>query len=112
MISARELAFEVLSGVSRDEAYANLLLTKLQNEAGLESRDAALAQELAFGAIRWRNFYELIIEQCSGRSLVEIDQAAQILLLLGCHQLLATRIPAHAAISETVELSKQHLNPG
>jgi len=112
MKSPREVAFEVLQGVEFDDSYANLLLNKLLKDQKLDSRDSALAQELAFGAIRWRYFYESLVERCAGRKINEVDRKVLLFLLMGSHQLLAMRVPAHAAISETVELSKKFVNQG
>jgi 16S rRNA (cytosine967-C5)-methyltransferase len=94
----RELAFELLSRVQNDDAYANLLLPTLIERANLDSRDAGFVQELAFGTIRNWLLYERILEQASSRKIDEIEPAAQIVLVLGVHQLLDMRVPIHAAI--------------
>lgn len=109
--SARSVALDLLEAVEFDDAYANLLLPKLLSSAALPARDTALAQELAFGTLRWQLFYDRIIEECARRYSDEIDLEVLIILRLGAHQLLATRIPAHAALSETVELAKSRLKP-
>ncbi|AOY56067.1 RsmB/NOP family class I SAM-dependent RNA methyltransferase [Candidatus Rhodoluna planktonica] len=109
--TARSVALALLQAVEFDDAYANLLLPKLVSKAALSSRDAALAQELAYGTLRWQLFYDRVIEECAQRYSDEIDLDALIILRLGAHQLLATRIPPHAALSETVELAKKNLKP-
>lgn len=108
----RSIAFELLSRVQNDDAYANLLLPVLLSRAGLEGRDAGFVQELSFGAIRNRLLYEKIIEVASSRELDAIEPAAQIVLLLGVHQLLDMRVPAHAAINESVNLAKIKASKG
>ncbi|CAB4623258.1 unannotated protein [freshwater metagenome] len=108
----REIAFELLSRVENDDAYANLLLPTLLRRANLDGRDAGFVQELAFGTIRNRSLYESIIEKASGRQLLDIEPAAQLVLLLGVHQLLEMRVPTHAAINETVNLAKAKANKG
>ena len=50
----RGIAFDLLSRVQNDDAYANLLLPVLLARAGIEGRDAGFVQELAFGTIRNR----------------------------------------------------------
>ena len=111
-ISSRSIAYELLNGVDRDDAYANLLLPKLLDKSNLSSRDSAFAQELAFGTLRMRGFYDSIIEQCANRSVGEIDYGALNLLRLGAHQLLGMRVPAHAALSETVNQARAELSLG
>ena len=110
--SARSVAFELLKAVEQDDAYANLVLPKLITAAKLESRDAGLAQELAFGTIRNQLLYDRIIEKGANRKVEEIDRTALMLLRLGAHQLLAMRIPSHAAINETVNLTKSVASQG
>jgi 16S rRNA (cytosine967-C5)-methyltransferase len=109
---SREIAFELLSRVENDDAYANLLLPVLLSRAGLEGRDAGFVQELAFGTIRNRLLYEKIIEQASSRSIDDIEPNALIVLLLGVHQLLDMRVPVHAAINESVNLAKAKSSKG
>ena len=110
--SSRTVALELLFAVEFEDAYANLLLPKLLAEAKLDDRDNALAQELAFGTLRWQFFYDRIIEECAKRYSDEIDVKTLTVLRLGAHQLLAMRIPAHAALDESVELAKQFVSRG
>jgi 16S rRNA (cytosine967-C5)-methyltransferase len=110
--SARTIALELLFSVELDDAYANLLMPKLLTKSKLDDRDSSLAQELAFGTLRWQLFYDRIIEECAKRYSDEIDIKALIVLRLGAHQLLGMRIPAHAALDETVELAKQFVSRG
>lgn len=110
--SSRTIALELLFAVEFDDAYANLLLPKLLTASRLDERDAALAQELSFGSLRWQLFYDRVIEECAKRYADEIDLKALIVLRLGVHQLLGMRTPAHAALDETVELAKQFVSRG
>lgn len=109
---ARSVAFELMLAVQEQDSYANLILPKLIAEAKLEQRDSALAQELAFGTIRNQLFYDKIIEHGAKRTVAEIDIKALLLLRLGAHQLLSMRIPSHAAINETVDLTKKVASQG
>jgi 16S rRNA (cytosine967-C5)-methyltransferase len=103
----RAIAFELLRRVAEDDSYANLLLPKLLSDAKVDSRDAGFIQELAFGTLRNKLLYEKIIELASAREIRAIDSHALIVLLLGAHQILGMRVPAHAAINESVNLAKQ-----
>ena len=111
VITARSVAYKLLLAVAQDDAYANLLLPKLLNESGLDSRDAGFAQEMAFGTIRNQLFYDGIIAKASGREIADVDSDVRVLLELGAHQLLGMRVPSHAALSETVNLAKSVLRP-
>jgi len=103
---ARQVALEVLMRVEADDAYANLLLNQLSTSKRLDSRNAALAQELAFGSLRRKNTLEAIINEVSSRPVADLDPGVRAVLQLGVYQLLYTRIPVHAALNESVEQSK------
>src|SRR6201997_2028858 len=104
---AREVALAVLRGVAERDAYANLLLPALLAERGLTGRDAALATELAYGTLRGRGSYDAVLAACSTRALAGIDPPLLEVLRLGTHQLLATRIAPHAAVSTSVALARE-----
>ncbi|MFJ6213711.1 RsmB/NOP family class I SAM-dependent RNA methyltransferase [Streptomyces sp. NPDC092296] len=113
---ARMVAFEALRAVDERDAYANLVLPGLLREAerksGLDRRDAALATELVYGALRRQGTYDAVIAACVDRPLREVDPPVLDVLTLGAHQLLGTRIPPHAAVSATVELARGVLGDG
>ncbi len=104
--TARGVALGVIMAVREDDAYANLLLPTRIRRAGLRSDDAALATELTYGTLRGWGLYEQILARAAGRGLNEIDRVSADVLRLGAHQLLSTRIPAHAAVHETVEVAR------
>ncbi|MBU1332953.1 MAG: 16S rRNA (cytosine(967)-C(5))-methyltransferase RsmB [Gammaproteobacteria bacterium] len=68
----------------------------------VEARDRGLAQDLAFGTARWQPRLALIAEQLLQKPFKAADRDVEALLLVGLYQLFYTRIPAHAAIGETV----------
>ncbi|MDH4159521.1 MAG: rRNA cytosine-C5-methyltransferase [Actinomycetota bacterium] len=109
---ARQVAYEVLRAVTADDAYANLLLPRLLREREVSGRDAALATELAFGTLRHRATYDAVLARCVDRALDAVDAEVLDLLRLGCHQLLATRVPPHAAVATTVDLARTTVGPG
>lgn len=101
---ARRIAFDVLRAVATDDAYANLVLPALLREAGLSPADAALATELTYGTLRRQGTYDAVIAIAAGRPADLIDPAVLDALRLGVHQLLSTRVAAHAAVNESVSL--------
>ena len=113
---ARLVAFKALRAVDERDAYSNLVLPALLREAertaGFDRRDAALATELVYGALRHQGTYDAIIAACVNRPLREVDPPVLDVLVLGAHQLLGTRIPPHAAVSATVELARVVLGEG
>src|SRR5258708_18826567 len=103
---ARRAACDVLRAVAERDAYANLLLPVLLSERGLTGRDAALATELAYGALRGQGSYDAILAICSDRDLDRIDPPLRPVLRLGAHQLLPTRVEAHAAGATPGDLAR------
>ncbi|MCW2819479.1 MAG: rRNA cytosine-C5-methyltransferase [Marmoricola sp.] len=99
--SARLVAFDVLAAVRTDDAYANLVLPQLLRERRLETRDAAFATELVGGTLRGQGTYDAVIDHLVDR---RPDPAVRDALRLGAHQVLAMRVPDHAAVASTVEL--------
>jgi len=102
---ARRVAAEVLAAVREDDAYANLLLPARIAQARLSPADAGLATELTYGTLRMQGRYDRIIALAAGRDVAAIDLPVLDVLRLGVHQLLATRIPPHAAVGDTVALA-------
>ncbi|ADG74753.1 Fmu (Sun) domain protein [Cellulomonas flavigena DSM 20109] len=109
---ARAAAYDTLRAVAESEAYANLVLPPLLRERGLAGRDAAFATELAYGTLRLRGRYDAVLAQASSRPLDEVDPPVLDVLRLGAHQLLGMRVPAHAAVSETVGLARERVGAG
>ena len=98
---ARLAAYDVLVAVREDDAYANLVLPQLLRERRIEGRDAAFTTELVGGTLRGLGAYDAVIDHLAGR---RPDPAVRDALRLGAHQLLAMRVPDHAAVTSTVEL--------
>jgi 16S rRNA (cytosine967-C5)-methyltransferase len=101
---ARQAAYEAIAAVHRDDAYANLVLPGILREAGLHGRDAAFATELTYGTLRARGTLDAVLSAAAGRDVARIDPQPRDALRLGAYQLLHTRVPAHAAVSATVDL--------
>ncbi|MFF7707253.1 16S rRNA (cytosine(967)-C(5))-methyltransferase RsmB [Pseudomonas sp. NPDC007930] len=68
----------------------------------VDPRDRGLAQDLAFGAARWEPRLTLLAAALMEKPFKAQDADLQALLLVGLYQLLYSRVPAHAAIAETV----------
>jgi 16S rRNA (cytosine967-C5)-methyltransferase len=101
---ARQAAYEAIAAVHRDDAYANLVLAEILRDMRLHGRDAAFATELTYGTLRSLGTLDLIIADAAGREVARIDPPARDALRLGAYQLLHTRVPAHAAVNQTVDL--------
>lgn len=105
MSAARRVAFDVLLAVA-DGAFAADQLDSAR--VGLDPREAGLATELVFGVLRRKAQLDWLIDQVSSRKSPKLDPEVLTVLELGAYQLrFLDRIPAHAAVSESVELIRR-----
>jgi 16S rRNA (cytosine967-C5)-methyltransferase len=107
--AARRAAYAVLVAVRAEDAYANLALSAILRERGLGGRDAAFTTELVSGTLRGRGTYDAVLAACATRPLDALEPAVLDVLRLGAHQLLAMRVPSHAAISTSVDLVRSEV---
>ncbi|WP_034948653.1 16S rRNA (cytosine(967)-C(5))-methyltransferase RsmB [Erwinia oleae] len=72
-------------------------------QKSLADKDGALLQELCYGVLRTLPQLEWVIGQLMERPLTGKQRSVHFLIMVGLYQLMFTRIPAHAALAETVE---------
>jgi len=79
---------------------------------GLDARDRALATRLAYGVVQRRATLDHLIEAYADRPLDRLEPVVVAALRLGLYQLAyLDRVPAHAAVGESVALAKAE-SPG
>ncbi len=105
--AAREAAFKILLAVERGRVHADELLRGPSVNA-LAQADRNLAMTLVLGVLRWQLLLDQQIKKFLSKPGAKLDVEVLIALRMGAFQLLhLDRIPAHAAIGESVELAKQ-----
>jgi 16S rRNA (cytosine967-C5)-methyltransferase len=103
---ARLAAFQVLRRVFEDDAYADRALRSAA--AGLDERDRALAQRLAFGAVQRVRTIDHAIATLGRRPVQKLDPPVRAALRLGAYQLgWIDGVPRYAAVNESVELVRR-----
>ena len=110
--TARATVFEVLRSVAESDAYANLVLPKAIRSHRLDHRDAGFATELTYGTLRHQGTYDAILRHCVDRPLEKVGTTTLIVLRMGVHQLLNMRVPAHAALNQSVSLAREKIGAG
>ena len=100
-MNARQLAHRCLVEWNGGSDYAEDLFTRLQREWDIGGSERGFARELFFGVLRNLSALDFIIDRLTSRPPPLEPHAA---LQLGLYQLLILRTPAHAAVSETVDL--------
>jgi 16S rRNA (cytosine967-C5)-methyltransferase len=104
---SRKAAFRILLAVEGGKAHADDLL-RADGVNKLAPADRHLATALVLGVLRWQIWLDQKIRPLLKRPNARLDPEVLIALRLGVFQLwFLDRIPAHAAIDESVELTKQ-----
>jgi 16S rRNA (cytosine967-C5)-methyltransferase len=104
-LTARQAAYQVVLRVFEDDAYADRVLRSVVS--GLDARDRALAQRLAFGTVQQVRTLDYAIERLGKRPVRKLDPPVRAALRLGAYQLGYTDVATHAAVNETVELVRR-----
>jgi 16S rRNA (cytosine967-C5)-methyltransferase len=99
---ARRAAFDTVLRVFEEDAYAHRAFPSAA--AGLDARDRALAQRLAFGTIQRVRTLDHGIEALGRRPVAKLDPPVRAALRLGAYQLAFSGVAVHAAVNESVEL--------
>jgi len=103
---ARRAAFAILLRVEAQSSYATELLHSVLT-ARLSAPDAALVTELVLGTLRWQAQLDFIARRLVQTKWEALDLEVRTALRLGLYQLrFLKRIPARAAVHESVELVK------
>jgi 16S rRNA (cytosine967-C5)-methyltransferase len=107
MISpARRTAYDVVLRVFEQDAYADRVLATAA--AGLDTRDRALAQRIAYGSVQRVRTLDHAIETLGRRPVRKLDPPVRAALRIGAYQLgFLDSVPAHAAVGESVELVRR-----
>ena len=110
---ARRCAYAVLRRVFEQGAWTDRALRGEAGRLQLDARDLALATQLSYGAVQRRATLDHLIEALARRAVERLDPPVLAALRLGVFQLaFLDRVPAHAAVGESVELTKEDAPKG
>jgi len=103
---ARRAAYDVVLRTFEDDAYADRALATAA--AGLDTRDRALAQQIAYGTVQRVRALDHGIEVLGRRPVRKLDPPVRAALRLGAYQLAYLGgVADHAAVNESVELVRR-----
>lgn len=107
-ISAREAALTALERCRRDGAWSGASIDNIIKKYGLEKREAALASRLCLGVLQNTSFCDYYIDYYYSGKGGKLEPKLRDILRLGAYQLLLLdRVPASAAVNESVSLAKR-----
>ncbi|MBI5656947.1 MAG: 16S rRNA (cytosine(967)-C(5))-methyltransferase RsmB [Geobacter sp.] len=102
----RQSAFSILARIDKEHSFADILLDRELSHGELQGADRGLLTELVYGVLRRRGTLDHIINQFSLQRVDRLERAVLTLLRLGLYQLFfLDRIPASAAVNETVKIA-------
>ena len=105
--TARSIALDVLESVEQEEVHADLRLEEVFRRTQVDQRERALAWELVYGVLRRRATLDWRLAQVSDRPIKRLPIAVINALRIAAYQILyLDRIPASAAVNESVNLMK------
>ena len=99
---ARGVALDVLRRIENDGAYANLVLGPALSASDLSEQDRKFVTELVYGSTRMRRACDAVVDRFASQPP---DDQTRSLLRLGAYQIIFAGVPAHAAVSATVDLA-------
>ena len=103
----RLFAYKALERIGEEGAYSSLLLTSAGFKA-LPLRERAFAHELILGVLRHQSLLDWVMDQCLDLKAKKLEPSVRRLIRSGTYQLLLMdRVPAFAAVSQTVSLCRQ-----
>lgn len=104
--AARRLALDVLLRLESSRLSLADLLAAREIEA-LPPRERDFLHELVLGTLRRRGMLDRALALLLHQPIEELDAPVAAALRLGAHQLLQLRVPARAAVNESVELARE-----
>ncbi|MCC4834015.1 16S rRNA (cytosine(967)-C(5))-methyltransferase RsmB [Shewanella sp. 10N.7] len=105
-MNVRALAAKAIFNVLEKGVSLSVALPEQQQHL-TNGKDKALLAELCYGVMRQLPQLDKSVSDCLSKPFKAKQRILHQLLLVGCYQLYFTRIPAHAAISETAEACRQ-----
>lgn len=107
---AREAAFTALLACEKQGAWSDQAIKNASKRMKLTSRDAALAANLCYGVVQNQLLLDAWIDRFSSIPAQKLEREVRISLRMGLYQLhFLDRVPASAAVNESVNLTRRHV---
>ena len=111
--SPRQTALKILHAIDDDGAYTDVALRQALAKTDYCRRDRAFITECVYGTVRWQGRIDWLLQHVCRRPLLSLTPWIRNALRLGVYQCLwMDRVPLHAAVHETVRLSRHFGHAG
>ncbi len=108
-ITARQIAFNVLSKIFKDNAYSNIALDFALKKSNAEQRERAFASTLVYGTVERMITLDYVLVSYLSKPLKKLKPDVLTILRLGAYQILfLDSVPNSAAVNESVKLAKNN----
>lgn len=112
VLSARELALNILKDIYENQAFSNIAIKRHLKDK-LNSQEENLVREIVYGVLENEIYIDYIISKASSIKLKKIHSTMLIILRIGIYQLVfMDKIPSSAAVNESVKLAKRYGHKG
>lgn len=112
VLSARELALNILMDVYLNGAFSNISIKRHLKEE-ISKQEENLVREIVYGVLENEIYIDHILGKASKIKIKKIHPTILIILRMGIYQLVfMNRIPDSAAVNESVNLAKKHGHKG
>lgn len=109
MKNARQIAFEILNKIQRDNSYSNLILDSVLDNCELTQVDKYFASAIVYGVVERKITLDFELSAHLSQPLKKLKPQVLTVLRIGAYQLLyMDKIPPSAAINESVKLVKNN----
>lgn len=109
MANARQIALMALYEIEYNGAYSNIALKNALKNNNMEAVSRHFITKLVYGTVQWKLTLDYIIQQYSKIKLKKISKYILLILRMGVYQLLwMDKVPASAAVNESVKLAKRY----
>ena len=107
--NARQLSFEILLRIEKDNAYSNLTIDSILSKSALDTRDKAFVSALVYGVIERKITLDYQIERYLSQPLKKLKAPVLVILRMGAYQIFyMDKVPDSAAVNESVKLTKNN----
>ncbi len=107
--SSRQLAFEALMRVEKEQAYSNIMLNVVLSENNADMRDKAFTSVLFYGVLEKKLLLDYNLSRFSERPINKLDKEVLVILRMGLYQMFfMDSVPMPAAVNESVKLCKDN----
>lgn len=109
MKTARQTAFEILNRIQKDNSYSNLVLDSFLDKSELPQIEKSFASALVYGVIERLITLDYELSRYLKQPLKKLKPQVLTILRMGAYQILfMDKVPASAAINESVKLTKNN----